>query len=130
MLDGSHIATISDGPARLTGMTRCFSADLLRDQLDDLRRRCRSPSRLIAGTPYCFERKSVSFVLLDGARLISAVPSGAALLLLFLRFAQLLDRDEVLANQQFTQTTGHACFPPVELRALARGAELRAVRRP
>src|SRR6476646_5256079 len=67
-----------DGPARLTGMTRCFSAT----SFDTRRMISGSMSkslRLIAGTPYCLERKSVSLDSSMAPVLISAVPMRAPL---------------------------------------------------
>ena len=46
-------------------------------------------------------------VLLDGAHLDERrANAGAVSLLLFLGFAELLDRDQILSDEQFTQTAG------------------------
>src|SRR6266849_774771 len=73
MLEGSDIATISDGPARFTGMTRCFSATSLGTSLMISGSMSKS-LRLIAGTPYCRDKKSVSLDSSIAPVLISVLP--------------------------------------------------------
>ena len=81
--------------------------DLLRDELEDRPGRSRTPSRLIAGTPYCLREEVGELRLLDRSDLDQrGADAGAVLLLLLLRFAQLLERDQVLADEQFTEATG------------------------
>jgi len=59
MFDGSLMAMMSEAPARLTGMIRCFSQTSLGTSLM-ISGSISKSLRLMAGTPYCFERKSVS----------------------------------------------------------------------
>src|SRR5215471_4765881 len=73
MFDGSAIATISDWPARFTGMTRCFCATSFLTSLT-ISRSISKSFRLIAGTPYCLLRKSVSLCSSIAPTLISAEP--------------------------------------------------------
>src|SRR6266540_885486 len=61
MLDGSLIATMSEEPARFTGMTWCFSAVAFGMSFSTSSSTSKSASE-IAGTPYCFERKLVRSV--------------------------------------------------------------------
>ena len=106
MFDGSLIATISDGPARFTGITRCFSATSFGTSLM-ISGSISKSFRLIAGTPYCLREEVGELRLLDGAGLDQrGADAGAGLLLLLLRLAQLLDGDQVLADEQLTKATG------------------------
>ena len=62
-------------------------------------------ARLIDGTPYCFDRKLVSSCSLEDAQLGEAVAEArAGLALLFLRLLQLLERDQVFAYEQLTES--------------------------
>ena len=66
-------------------------------------------SRLIAGTPYCLRQEVGELVLLDDAELGErGAEARAGPLLLFLRLAQLLEGDQLLADEQLTEPTGHA----------------------
>jgi len=58
MLDGSLMATMSEEPARFTGMTWCFSAVALGTSFRTSSSMSKSLSEM-AGTPYCLERKPV-----------------------------------------------------------------------
>src|SRR5215469_1478202 len=73
MLEGSAIATISDWPARFTGMTRCFCATSFLTSLT-ISGSISKSFRLIAGTPYCLLRKSVSLCSSIAPTLIRAEP--------------------------------------------------------
>src|SRR4029453_1858713 len=73
MFDGSAIATISDWPARFTGMTRCFCATSFFTSLT-ISGSISKSFRLIAGTPYCLLRKSVSLCSSIAPTLIRAEP--------------------------------------------------------
>ena len=111
MFDGSLIATISDAPARLTGMTWCFSRDLLGDQLDDLGVDL-EVLQVDRRDAVLLGEEVGELGLLDEAELGQVVPEAAArLLLLVLRLLQLLQRDQVLADQQLTETSSHALHP-------------------
>src|SRR5262245_54890922 len=73
MFEGSAIATISDWPARFTGMTRCFCATSFFTSLT-ISASISKSFRLIAGTPYCLLRKSVSLCSSIAPTLIRAEP--------------------------------------------------------
>ena len=105
MFDGSVIATISVEPARLTGMSwwawrsSAGTSWMTSGEIS-------KSARLIDGTPYCFERKLVSSVFVEDAELGEAVAEACTgLALLFLRLLQLRERDQVLADQQLSQST-------------------------
>lgn len=65
----------------------------------------------VAGFEAVMRLPGAELRLLDGADFDQcSADAGAALLLLFLRIAQLLNRNQALANEQLSQTTRHACF--------------------
>ena len=101
---GSAIATMSDEPARETGMILCFS-QTSRETSFRTSASISYSSRLIAGTRYCVREEVRDLAVGDvpelGERVAEVLPG---LLLLVLRLPELLQADELLPDEELTES--------------------------
>ena len=105
---GSAIATISDEPARETGMIWCLS-HTSRETSFSTSGSISYSSRLTAGTRYCGARKFGDLLVGDVAQLGERVAEVRALAsLLLLGLTELLKADQLFADEQLTDAiAGH-----------------------
>jgi hypothetical protein len=102
MFDGSLIATMSEAPARFTGMSWCFSATSLGMSADDLRVDLEL-AEVDGGDAVLLGEELRELALLDEAKLRQVVAElPACRFLLFLCLMQLLEADQVFANKKLT----------------------------